>query len=43
MPATLRVRPAEKLSQPGLLAKTVVEDGCLYVTVSSGGTAIIIR
>ena len=43
VPATLRVRPAEKLSQPGLLAKTVVVDGCLYVTVSSGGTAIIIR
>ena len=43
VPTTLRVRPAEKLSQPGLLAKTVVADGCLYVTVSSGGTAIIIR
>ena len=43
VPATLRVRPAEKLSQPGLLAKTVVAHGCLYVTVSSGSTAIIIR
>ena len=43
VPTTLRVRPAEKLSQPGLMAKTVVADGCLYVTVSSGGTAIIIR
>ena len=43
VPATLRVRPAEKLSQPGLMAKTVVADGCLYVTVSSGGTTIIVR
>ena len=42
-PTTLRVRPAEKLSQPGLMAKTVVEDGCLYVTVTSGGTTIIVR
>ena len=42
-PKTLRVRPAEKLSQPGLMAKTVVEDGYLYVTVTSGGTTIIVR
>jgi hypothetical protein len=37
------VRPAEKLSQQGLMAKTVVVDGCLYATFTSGSTAIIIR
>ncbi|MBR1588977.1 MAG: hypothetical protein IJ658_11710, partial [Kiritimatiellae bacterium] len=43
VPPMLRLKPASKLVQPGLTAKTSVEDGCLFVTISSGGTSVIIR
>ena len=43
VPTMMRMHPAEKLSQPGLMAKTVIVDGCLYATFTSGGTTIIIR
>ena len=31
------------VAKAGMRAKTVVADGCLYVTFTSGGTTIIIR
>ena len=43
VPPMLRLQPASKLAQPGLQAKTSVEDGCLYVTISSGGTMLLFR
>jgi len=43
VPSSLKVRPLSKLAHTGLLAKTKVEDGLLYVTISSGGSTIIIR
>ena len=43
MPPMLRLKPAAKLAQPGLQAKTIVKDGLLYAIISSGGTAIFFR
>ena len=43
VPPLLRMQPASKLVLPGLTAKTSVVDGCLYATISSGGTTIIFR
>ena len=43
VPPMLRLKPAAKLAQPGLQAKTIVKDGLLYAIISSGGTAIFFR
>ena len=43
VPESFRVQPAAKLAKSGMRAKTVVADGCLFVTFQSGGTTIIIR
>ena len=43
VPPTLRLNPNSELALSGLSGKTAVKDGCLYVTISSSGTAIIFR